>query len=80
MDARHTSQRCSKCGHREKDNRKSQAEFVCLSCGIEQHADINAAKNILTVGLTGMACGSNRNSGRKQEPAGNSDEVLPMAC
>ena len=79
VDARHTSQRCSKCGHIEKGNRKSQAEFVCLSCGIEQHADINAAMNILTVGLTGMACGSNRKSGRKQEPAGNRDEVLPMA-
>jgi IS605 OrfB family transposase len=79
VDARHTSQRCSICGHTEQGNRKSQAEFVCLSCGIEQHADVNAAKNILTVGLTGMACGSNRNSGRKQEPAGNSDGVLPMA-
>jgi len=79
VDARHTSQRCSCCGHTEKGNRKSQAEFVCMSCEVEQHADVNAAKNILTVGLTGMACGSNRNSGRKQEPAGNSDEVLPLA-
>ena len=49
--------------------------------------DINAAMNILTVGLTGMACDlkkalfaqSNRKSGRKQEPAGNRDGVLPMA-
>ena len=79
VDARHTLQRCLKCGHTEKGNRKSQAEFVCLSCGKKQHADINAAKNILTVGLTGMACQANRNSGRQQEPAGTSDGVLPLA-
>ena len=79
VDAHHTSQRCSCCGHTEKGNRKTQAVFVCLSCGIEQHADINAATNILTVGQTGMACGSNRISGRKQEPAGNRKGVLPMA-
>jgi putative transposase len=79
VDARHTSQRCSCCGYTEKGNRKSQAEFECLSCGVEQHADVNAARNILTVGLMGMACGSNRKGGRKQEPAGNSDEVLPLA-
>jgi putative transposase len=77
--ARHTSQRCSCCGHTEKGNRRSQAEFECLSCGMAQHADINAAKNLLTVGLTGMACQANRTSGRQQEPAGNSDRVLPLA-
>ena len=33
----------------------------------------------LTVGQTGMACGSNRISGRKQEPAGIREGVLPMA-
>ena len=79
VDARHTSQRCSCCEHTEKGNRRSQAEFVCLSCGNTQHADIIAAKNILTVGLTGMACQANRTSGRQQEPAGNSDGVLPLA-
>ena len=79
VDARNTSLRCSFCGHIEKGNRKSQAEFVCLSCGKEQHADVNAAINILTVGQTGMACGSNRNSGRKQELARNREGVLPVA-
>jgi len=79
VDARNTSLRCSCCGHIEKGNRKSQAEFVCLSCGNEQHADVNAAINILTVGQTGVACGSNRNSGRKQELARNREGVLPVA-
>jgi len=69
VEYRYSSQRCSGCGYTEKRNRKSQAEFVCLACGYEQHADVNAARNILTVGQTGLACGSNRISGRKQEPA-----------
>jgi putative transposase len=79
VDYRYTSQHCSCCGYTSKENRKTQGEFVCLKCGYEEHADVNAAKNILTVGQTGMACGSNRNSSRRQEPAGNSDGVLPMA-
>ncbi|MFC2098792.1 RNA-guided endonuclease InsQ/TnpB family protein [Bacteroidota bacterium] len=79
VDFRYTSQQCSCCGYTSKKNRKSQAEFVCLACGYEQHADVNAAKNILTVGQTGLACGSNRKSGRKQEPAKTREGVLPMA-
>ena len=31
-------------------NRKTQASFVCLACGHAEHADTNAAKNILAVG------------------------------
>jgi putative transposase len=75
----YTSQRCSCCGYTSKENRKSQAVFVCLACGYKEHADVNAAKNILTVGQTGMACGSNRSSGRNQEPAGSREGVLPVA-
>ncbi|MBB5293315.1 IS605 OrfB family transposase [Deinococcus metallilatus] len=47
VDPRFTSQRCSKCGHTEKANRRSQAVFVCVSCGHEANADHNAALNIL---------------------------------
>ena len=79
VDFRYTSQKCSTCGYTEQRNRESQCEFVCLVCGLEINADVNAAKNILTVGQTGLACGSNRKSGRKQEPAGNRKGVLPMA-
>ena len=79
VDYRYTSQTCSCCGHRAKENRKSQAVFRCQACGHEENADINAAKNILTVGQTGMACQANRRSGRQQEPAGTREEVLPVA-
>jgi putative transposase len=51
VDARHTSQRCARCGHVAAGNRVSQAEFRCLSCGNCAHADENAADNILRAGL-----------------------------
>jgi putative transposase len=51
VDARHTSQRCASCLHTEAGNRTSQAEFRCLACGHSDHADLNAAKNILRAGL-----------------------------
>ena len=46
VDPHHTSRTCSKCGHCEKGNRRSQSEFRCGSCGHQAHADLNAAENI----------------------------------
>lgn len=46
VDARYTSQDCSRCGHRDKANRKSQSEFVCKACGNALNADHNGALNI----------------------------------
>ncbi|HXF03575.1 MAG TPA: transposase [Arthrobacter sp.] len=51
VDPRFTSQQCHACGHTEQGNRDSQAVFRCLRCGHEDHADVNAAKNILARGL-----------------------------
>ena len=42
----YTSQRCSVCGHRAGENRKSQAVFACAACGYTANADVNAARNI----------------------------------
>src|SRR5262245_40303398 len=42
----YTSQTCSRCGHCEKANRRSQAKFLCRSCGFSAHADLNAARHI----------------------------------
>src|SRR5690606_39008904 len=47
----YTSQTCSECGVVDAENRKTQARFRCLSCGHEENADVNAAKNILRLGL-----------------------------
>ncbi len=50
VDPAYTSQRCSVCSHTERGNRSSRAEFVCRRCDHEGHADVNAARNILTSG------------------------------
>ena len=47
IDPAFTSQRCFKCGHISKNNRKSQSDFSCLNCGNTENADINASLNIL---------------------------------
>jgi putative transposase len=46
VDPRNTSRTCAECGHCEKANRKSQAEFSCRSCGHTALADFNAARVI----------------------------------
>lgn len=47
-----TSITCNECGHTDKRNREKDM-FLCLSCGHADNADINAAKNILGLFLTG---------------------------
>lgn len=42
----YTSQKCSKCGYIDKENRPSQAIFECKSCGFKTNADYNASQNI----------------------------------
>ena len=55
VSPRFTSQQCRACGHTEQGNRDSQAGFRCLRCGHEDHADANAARNILARGLAARA-------------------------
>lgn len=47
VDPKNTSRRCSSCGHVARENRESQAVFLCKKCGHEDNADRNAAINIL---------------------------------
>ncbi|MET8384074.1 transposase [Streptosporangium canum] len=51
----YTSQRCSVCTAVDRKSRESQAVFRCTSCGHTEHADVNAAKNILTAGRAEFA-------------------------
>lgn len=64
VEARHTSQQCSRCGHLDKANRPSQSQFHCRSCGLTLHADVNAALNIkaraLVMALQGLGNGDQR--------------------
>ena len=53
----YSSQECAACGHVHQDNRLSQAEFVCLSCGNTDHSDHNAAKVIAMRGVKQLLAG-----------------------
>ncbi|WP_293063147.1 MULTISPECIES: zinc ribbon domain-containing protein [unclassified Moorena] len=50
INPRHTSQKCPKCHHISKANRKKE-KFVCTNCGHYDDADINGAINIRMRGL-----------------------------
>jgi len=45
VDPKFTSQECSACGHRSKDNRNGE-KFICEECGHIDHADTQASRTI----------------------------------
>jgi putative transposase len=49
----YTTQDCSKCGFREK-KKLSQRSHACCQCGYTAPRDLNAAENILALGLDGL--------------------------
>jgi IS605 OrfB family transposase len=49
INPKHTSQKCSRCGHVSKDNRHGSV-FKCINCGFELNADLNASRNIEVLG------------------------------
>jgi transposase len=55
VNPRFTSQQCRACGHIAPASRESQAVFRCVACGHSDHADANAAKNVLARGLAALA-------------------------
>ncbi|MHB1201318.1 MAG: RNA-guided endonuclease InsQ/TnpB family protein, partial [Polaromonas sp.] len=73
----HTSQTCPCCGHESKDNRQTQAKFLCVECGYENHADVVGAINVLERGYRLLACGESAQSGRsmKQEPTEATSQI-----
>jgi putative transposase len=75
----YTSLRCSACGWIDKNSRKSQAEFVCSSCGFTCNADTNASINVAagqggiprprhTAGAGGVTTATGRSSTREPQP------------
>jgi putative transposase len=51
-----TSRTCPCCGHMSADNRKTQAQFLCVECGFEENADVVGAINVLRAGHARLAC------------------------
>lgn len=54
----YTSRTCNQCGHCDRANRRSQAEFRCVKCSHSANADWNAAKNIKALGHRQLSYGS----------------------
>ncbi len=52
-----SSKRCYDCGHVVNSLPLDVREWTCPACGVCHDRDVNAAKNILAVGLTVTACG-----------------------
>jgi len=73
VPAEYSSQTCSACGCVDAESRRSQAVFYCTSCGYQDHADLNAAKVLLTranrsgLPVDGSAC---KGPGRSRKRAG----------
>ncbi len=49
VNPKYTSQTCSKCGYRDKNNRHGSV-FRCKQCNFELHSDLNASRNIEVLG------------------------------
>ena len=47
VDARWSSQTCSRCGVISTDSRRTQSDFACVRCGSSFDAEANAALNLL---------------------------------
>ncbi|MER6605940.1 transposase [Streptomyces sp. NPDC000927] len=76
----YTSQTCNRCKEVDAKSRESQAVFACTSCGHRDHADVNAAKNILAAGMAVSACGDfGASRSVKQEPVGRVTGRTPTA-
>jgi len=56
VNPKYTSRTCSKCGYKDKNNRKN-GEFICQECGFELNADLNASRNIASIPPTSKEVG-----------------------
>jgi putative transposase len=70
VDPRNTSRTCSVCGHCEKANRRSQAEFRCLHCAHSTNADLNAARNIASLAQAALCKPASELPARSRELGG----------
>ena len=52
-----SSKKCRVCGETKATLKLSERTFRCESCGHTEGRDLNAAHNIRTAGLAGIACG-----------------------
>lgn len=73
-----SSKTCSSCGHLHSKMPLSVRKFSCEKCGVTHDRDINAAKNILTVGHTELACGVHDKSKALKSNAQDCETRIPL--
>jgi putative transposase len=57
VDEKYTSKTCSNCEYVTESLELNIRHWICPECKIKHDRDVNAARNILTVGTTGIAFG-----------------------
>jgi putative transposase len=70
-----STKRCSICGHVLGSLPLSVRQWTCPACGIQHDRDVNAAKNVLAVGLTVKACGEAIRPGRAMSASARPNEA-----
>ena len=70
-----SSKRCSACGHVLDSLPLDMRQWTCPACGVRHDRDINAARNILAVGLTVNACGETVRPERAMPDPARPDEA-----
>ena len=71
-----SSKTCSICNWKKEDLKLSDRSWTCPNCGTEHDRDINAAKNILTYGLSlkSISSGTEDNKRRKKKKSSKKTE------
>ena len=71
VPSRFTTQQCSRCGEHMQRS-LSVRTHICPFCGLVEDRDVNAAKNIVAVGLTVSAYGETVRPAKASARAGAS--------
>jgi putative transposase len=70
-----STKRCSDCGHVLESLPLSVRRWTCPACGVAHDRDLNAAKNVLAVGLAVNACGEAIRPGRARPASARPGEA-----
>ena len=75
-----SSKTCSSCGWIDKSLTMKDRTYECDSCGLSLDRDVNAAINLRTLGLSGIACGSFDNPNGRNSSGAERVEAGTKPC
>lgn len=75
-----SSKTCSCCGSIKADLALKDRVYKCTACGLRIDRDVNAALNLRTLGLRGIACGSLDNPGESNFAGAERVEAGTKLC